>query len=98
MKIAEKFNLSERQIDRVIAMAWEDRTTFEAIEYQFGLTEKDVIKFMQEQMHPRNWKKWRARVQGRKTKHKKLRNFESGRFKSSQQRQITGNRISKKKY
>ena len=47
MKIAEKFNLSERQVDRVIAMAWEDRTTFEAIEYQFGLTEKDVIKFMQ---------------------------------------------------
>lgn len=98
MKIAEKFNLSERQIDRIIAMAWEDRTTFEAIEYQFGLTEKDVIKFMQEQMHPKNWKKWRARVQGRKTKHQKLRNFEAGRFKSSRQRPITGNRISKKNY
>ncbi|MCL6219485.1 TIGR03643 family protein [Zunongwangia pacifica] len=98
MKIAEKINLSERQIDRIIAMAWEDRTTFEAIAYQFGLTEKDVIKFMQEQMHPKNWKKWRARVQGRKTKHQKLRDFETGRFKSNQQRQITGNIISKKKY
>lgn len=98
MKIAEKFNLSERQIDRIIAMAWEDRTTFEAIEYQFGLNQKAVIKFMQEQMHPKNWKKWRARVQGRKTKHQKLRNFETGRFKSSRQRPITGNRISKKNY
>ncbi|WBL25297.1 TIGR03643 family protein [Zunongwangia sp. HGR-M22] len=97
MKISEKFNLSERQVDRVIAMAWEDRTTFEAIEYQFGLTEKDVIKIMQEQMHPRNWRKWRARVQGRKTKHQKLRNFESGRFKSTRQRHITGNRLSKPK-
>ena len=98
MKIAEQFNLDERQQDRVIAMAWEDRTPFEAIEYQFGLTEKDVITFMKEQMHPRNWRKWRARVQGRKTKHEKLRDREVSRFKSSAQRQITGNRIAKKKY
>jgi uncharacterized protein (TIGR03643 family) len=98
MKIAEKFELDERQQDRVIAMAWEDRTPFEAIEYQFGLAEKDVIKFMQEQMHPRNWRKWRARVQGRKTKHVKLRDNEISRFKSTAQRQITGNRISNKKY
>lgn len=96
--IAEEFDFNERQIDRIIAMAWEDRTPFEAIEYQFGLNEKQIIKFMQEQMHPRNWRKWRARVQGRKTKHAKLRNNEVDRFKSSAQRQITGNRISKKKY
>lgn len=96
--IAEEFDFNERQIDRIIAMAWEDRTPFEAIEYQFGLNEKQIIKFMQEQMHPRNWRKWRARVQGRKTKHAKLRSNEIGRFKSSAQRQITGNRISKKKY
>ena len=98
MKIAEQFELNEREIDRVIAIAWEDRTPFEAIEYQFGLTEKEVIKFMKEQMHPRNWRKWRARVQGRKTKHEKLRDDEVKRFKSDAQRQITGNRISKKKY
>lgn len=99
MSIAKEYNFNEREIDRIISMAWEDRTTFEAIEYQFGLTEKEVIKFMQEQMHPRNWRKWRARVQGRKTKHEKLRdNDEVQRFKSDRQRQITGNRISKKKY
>ncbi|MCM8570920.1 TIGR03643 family protein [Gramella jeungdoensis] len=98
MKIADQFGFNERQVDRIISMAWEDRTTFEAIEYQFGLSEKQVIKFMQEQMHPRNWRKWRARVQGRKTKHAKLKNAEVGRFRSSMQRQITGNRISKKKY
>lgn len=98
MSITKEYNFSERETDRIISMAWEDRTTFEAIEYQFGLSEKEVIKFMKEQMHPRNWRKWRARVQGRKTKHEKLRKDEVKRFKSSAQRQITGNRISKKKY
>nr|WP_298331767.1 TIGR03643 family protein [uncultured Christiangramia sp.] len=96
--IAEEYELDERQIDRIIAMAWEDRTTFEAIEFQFGLKEEEVIRFMREQMHPRNWRKWRARVQGRKTKHEKLRSDDVSRFKSKAQRQITGNRISKKKY
>ncbi|WP_299153360.1 TIGR03643 family protein [uncultured Christiangramia sp.] len=96
--IAEEYELDERQIDRIIAMAWEDRTTFEVIEFQFGLKEEEVIMFMREQMHPRNWRKWRARVQGRKTKHEKLRSDDISRFKSKAQRQITGNRISKKKY
>ena len=98
MSIEKEFDLDERQVDRIISMAWEDRTPFEAIQYQFGLTEKQVIIFMKEQMHPRNWRKWRARVQGRKTKHEKLRQDEVNRFKSDSQRQITGNRISKKKY
>ncbi|WP_026913975.1 TIGR03643 family protein [Christiangramia portivictoriae] len=96
--IAEEYDLDERQIDRIISMAWEDRTTFEAIEFQFGLKEDEVIRFMREQMHPRNWRKWRARVQGRKTKHEKLRSDDVSRFKSKAQRHITGNRISKKKY
>ena len=96
--IAEEYELDERQIDRIIAMAWEDRTTFEAIEFQFGLKEEEVIRFMREQMHPRNWRKWRARVQGRKTKHEKLRSDDVSRFKSKAQRQITGNIISKNKY
>jgi len=98
MSVVDDFQFDERQVDRIISMAWEDRTTFEAIEYQFGLTGKQVIVFMKEQMHPRNWRKWRARVQGRKTKHEKLRADEVKRFKSNSQRLITGNRISKKKY
>ena len=88
--------MDEIAIDRIIGMAWEDRTPFEAIEFQFGLTEKDVIQLMKQQIHLRNWKKWRARVQGRKTKHQKLREEGTTRFKSKAQRIITNNRISKR--
>lgn len=98
MKIAKKYNLTERDIDRIVEMAWEDRTPFEAIEAQFGLAEDEVIKLMKQEMHLRNWKKWRARVQGRKTKHARLRDDDVSRFKSKMQRRIAGNRISKKKY
>jgi uncharacterized protein (TIGR03643 family) len=94
----KQFDLSEDEIDRIVGMAWEDRTPFEAIEFQFGLKEADVIKLMKREMHLRNWKKWRARVQGRKTKHRKLMGDAIKRFKSKAQRHITGNRISKKKY
>ncbi len=97
-KLIEKYDLDERDIDRIIAMAWEDRTPFEAIEVQFGLTEDEVIKLMQRRMKARNFRKWRARVQGRPTKHRKLRKNDVGRFKSKSQRQITKNFISKKKY
>lgn len=98
MNIIEKHNLTDRDVDRIIGMAWEDRTPFEAIEFQFGLTEKEVIKLMKQEMKLRNWKKWRARVQGRKTKHAKLRQKRVARFKSGSQRFITKNHISKKKY
>lgn len=98
MKIIEKYQLTEGDIDRIINMAWEDRTPFEAIENQFGLREAEVIKLMKYQMRLSNWKKWRARVQGRKTKHQKLREKEVIRFKSKAQRAITNHRISKKKY
>ena len=84
------------EIDRIIEMAWEDRTTFEAIEHQFKLNEQEVIKLMRTQMKPKSFRLWRARVQGRKTKHQKIRTFESGRFKCSRQRQITHNKISKR--
>jgi uncharacterized protein (TIGR03643 family) len=77
-------------------MAWEDRTPFEAIEFQFGLPEAHVIKLMKEEMTLKNWKKWRARVQGRKTKHRTLRDSDTVRFKSNAQRIISGNRISKR--
>jgi len=96
MQVIEKYNLDDRAIDRIVEMAWEDRTPFDAIEFQFGLSEKEVIQVMKDQMHLRNWKKWRARVQGRKTKHRKLRDNEVGTFKSDSQRQITGNKISKR--
>ncbi|MFH4968106.1 TIGR03643 family protein [Gaetbulibacter sp. M240] len=89
-------NLSVEEIDRVIEMAWEDRTTFEAIEFQFGLKEQDVIELMRNEMKPSSFKMWRKRVQGRKTKHEKLRTFEKGRFKCSRQKQITHNSISKR--
>ena len=59
--------LNSREINRVIEMAWEDRTPFEAIEFQFGLSEKEVIQLMKRELKLQNWKKWRARVQGRKT-------------------------------
>ena len=88
--------LSPIEIDRVIQMAWEDRTTFEAMKFQFDLSEKEVIRLMKKEMTEKNWRKWRARVQGRKTKHLKLREDGVNRFKCSRQRNISGNRISKR--
>ncbi|RAJ15736.1 TIGR03643 family protein [Arenibacter echinorum] len=89
-----RFN--ERDIDRIIEMAWEDRTPFEAITYQFSIPEQEVIKLMRREMKPSSFKMWRQRVQGRATKHQKLRTFEQGRFKCSRQKQITHNSISKR--
>lgn len=86
------------ETDRIIAMAWEDRTPFEAIEFQFDLTEADVIKLMKRELKLSSWKRWRARVQGRKTKHQKLRVDGVDRFKSKAQKLISYNKISKKKY
>lgn len=94
--ISQTHSLTEVDIDRIIEMAWEDRTPFEAILYQFGLREADVIRLMKQQMTLKNWEKWRARVQGRATKHQALRPDEVTRFKCSRQRQITRNRISKR--
>ena len=56
-------------IDRIIEMAWEDRTSFEAIQHQFGLSEKDVIALMRKEMKSSSFRMWRKRVSGRKTKH-----------------------------
>lgn len=88
-------NLSLNQINRIIEMAWEDRTTFEAIESQFGLSEQQVISLMRKELKPKSFRNWRSRVSGRKTKHSKLRTFETGRFKCSRQRTISNNKISK---
>ena len=89
-------NLDEIAIDRIIEMAWEDRTPFEAIEFQFGLKEQEVIELMRKEMKPKSFKMWRERVQGRKTKHEKLRTFEQGRFKCTRQKSISNNSISKR--
>ncbi|WP_439129708.1 TIGR03643 family protein [Polaribacter sp.] len=88
--------LSGIAIDRIIEMAWEDRTTFEAIEFQFGLKEQEVINLMRREMKPKSFKMWRKRVQGRKTKHQKLRTFASGRFKCTRQKSISNNSIAKR--
>ena len=56
-------------LDRVIEMAWEDRTPFEAIAYQFGLSESEVIQLMRSEMKASSFRMWRKRVSGRKTKH-----------------------------
>ncbi len=77
--------LEEKTISRIIEMAWEDRTTFEAIEVQFGLKEKDVIEIMRKHMKASSFRMWRKRVSGRKTKHLKKRDFKLGRFKSKNQ-------------
>jgi uncharacterized protein (TIGR03643 family) len=87
---------SEQDLDRIIQMAWEDRTPFDAIKFQFGLSESEVIHIMKLNMHLRNWKKWRARVQGRSTKHAAKRSEVVIKFKCSLQKNITGNKISKR--
>lgn len=83
--------------DRIIEMAWEDRTPFEAIEAQFGLSEAQVIKLMRKELKPTSFRLWRKRVNsGVSQKHLKKRNPEISRFKSSRQSSISNNKISKR--
>jgi uncharacterized protein (TIGR03643 family) len=89
-------DLTQRHIDRVIEMAWEDRTPFEAIKFQFDLKEQEVITLMRKELKPSSFRLWRKRVQGRATKHVKKRTFDKGRFKCSRQKTITHNSISKR--
>ncbi len=72
------------ELNRIIEMAWEDRTPFEAIEYQFGIKENDVRKIMRTHLKRSSFELWRERVKGRKTKHSKT--SESTRFKSKNQK------------
>ncbi len=92
-----KLELSERDHDRIIGMAWEDRTPFDAIKAQFGLTEKQVITHMRRTLKPSSFKLWRKRVNsGVSQKHAKKRNPEISRFKCDRQRSISNNKISKR--
>jgi uncharacterized protein (TIGR03643 family) len=76
--------LSKDEKSRIIEMAWEDRTPFGAIEFQFGHSEDDVIELMRNEMEPSSFKMWSKRVSGRKTKHRKLRKEDVNRFSSPQ--------------
>ncbi|WP_436515393.1 TIGR03643 family protein [Ekhidna sp. To15] len=90
-------DLSERDHNRIIEMAWEDRTPFEAIEFQFGLPEKEVIKLMRQTLKRSSFNLWRKRVNsGPSQKHLKKQDSEMVRFKSSRQKQISLNKISKR--
>ena len=93
---AKNINLSTNDIDRIIEMAWEDRTTFEAIEVQFGLKEKEVIDLMRKEMKASSFKMWRKRASGRSTKHSAIRGVDVTRFKCSRQKTISQNKISKR--
>lgn len=89
--------LSEQDIDRIIEMAWEDRTPFEAIKAQFQLSEADVILLMRKQLKASSWRRWRKRVNQKIShKHASKRNLEITRFKCSRQKNITSNKISKR--
>ena len=88
--------LTPEDTDRIIGMAWEDRTPFSAIEFQFGVSEADVITIMRDQMKASSFRMWRARVQDRPTKHVALRDPEMDTFKANRQRAISHNKISKR--
>lgn len=81
-KINKLETLSQAEIDRIIEMGWEDRTTFEDIRVQFGLLEKEVIALMKANLKRTSFLNWRKRVRGRKTKIENL----SDRFKSKKQK------------
>ena len=96
MPIATKTNLDEIAIDRIIEMAWEDRTPFESIQFQFGLAEADVKVLMKRELKFSSYKLWRKRVENCKTKHLAKRVAGIDRFKCSLQRAISNNKISKR--
>lgn len=84
MERGEALLLTEADVARVIEMAWEDRTPFEAIEYQFGLNQDGVIKLMRAQLKRNSFKLWRKRTCGQKTKHSQLRSSAVVRHQSTQ--------------
>jgi len=87
---------SGKEIDRIIEMAWEDRTPFSAIEIQFALKEKELIALMRKEMKRSSFNRWRKRVSGRTTKHSIFRDTTDARFKCTQQKTISFNKVSKR--
>jgi uncharacterized protein (TIGR03643 family) len=95
--VHEKQALSELDINRIIEMAWEDRTPFEAIHVQFGLPEAEVIRLMRSELKRSSFNLWRKRVNsGVSMKHARMRPEGIDRFKCTQQRTISMNKISKR--
>ena len=94
---ANNSSLSLEQLDRIIEMAWEDRTTFEAIKFQFNLSEAEVRKLMKKELKFSSYKLWRKRVENCNTKHCVKRINAIDRFKSNLQRLISNNKISKRR-
>ena len=95
MRNTKKYSLVE--IDRIIEMAWEDRTPFKAIFLQFDLSEKNLIKLMRGHLKKSSFKLWRKRIHsGVSKKHLHKRDPNISRFKCSRQRLISGNKISKR--
>ena len=89
--------MTSKEIDRIIEMAWEDKTPFEAIKIQFGFKEADVIKLMRKELKESSFKRWRKRVNsGVSSKHLNKRSEEINRFKSSRQKNISNNKIAKR--
>jgi len=93
---SNKNNLTHAEVDRIIEMAWEDKTPFEAIEHQFGLSEEGVRNLMKRELTFSSYKLWRKRVEKSNTKHAKRRIQSIERFKSVMQRLISQNAISKR--
>lgn len=92
----EKYNFSAIELNRIIEMAWEDRTTFDAIKFQFNLSEADVKVLMKNELKFSSYKLWRKRVENCKTKHLATRVPGINRFKCNLQRVISNNKISKR--
>ncbi len=94
--IQKNKEFNEAEIDRIVEMAWEDRTPFDAIKFQFGLSESDVKALMKKELKFSSYKLWRERVENCKTKHLAKRIDEIDRFKCSRQRTISNNKIAKR--
>ena len=90
----KNFNITDRDVDRIIQMCWEDRTPFDAISDQFKLTENQIISVMRNNLKKSSFLRWMKRVDNRKTKHSALSSKNKKRFKSKSQKQITYNKIS----
>lgn len=96
MPVSVTLELDDIAIDRIIEMAWEDRTPFDAIRFQFGLAEADVKVLMKKELKFSSYKLWRKRVENCKTKHIAKRVKGIDRFKCTMQRAISNNKISKR--
>ena len=96
MPVTQKTELDDIAIDRIIEMAWEDRTPFDAIKFLFGLAEADVKALMKKELKFSSYKLWRKRVENCKTKHTAKRAEGIDRFKCKLQRAISNNKISKR--